>query len=55
MTVCRSRLPVSAKSATCELAQNRGQIFGVPEGALYADDISFGKIYSVQPPEVTKV
>ena len=40
---CFSRLPVDLKSAVCKLAQNRGQIFGVLEGALDAHEIRFAK------------
>ena len=42
-------LPVDVKLAACELAQNRAQIFGVPEGTLYADEISFGKSCTISP------
>ena len=48
-------LPVDVKSAVCELAQNRAQIFGVPEGTLYAHEISFVKTCTIKPQEVTKV
>ena len=47
-------LPVDVKSAVCELAQNRAQIFGVPEGTLYAHEISFAKSCTIKPLEVTK-
>ena len=40
---CFNRLPEDLKSAVCELAQNRGQIFGVLEGDLYAREIRFQK------------
>ena len=48
-------LPVDVKSAVCELAQNRAQIFGVPEGTLYAHEISFVKSCTIYLLEVTKV
>ena len=48
-------LPADVKSAVCELAQNRAQIFGVPEGTLYAHEISFVKTCTIKPLEVTKV
>ena len=36
---------VDVKSAVYGLAQNQAQIFAVPEGALYADEVCFdGKI-----------
>ena len=52
---CQKNLSVDHKLAACQLAQNQEQIFGVPEGTLYADEISFGKTCSIHPPEVTKV
>ena len=36
-------LPVDLRNPIFELAQNRGQIFGVLEGALYAHEIRFAK------------
>ena len=43
-TICWGRqkpLPVDVKLAVCEPAQNQAQIFGMPEGTLYAHEISF--------------
>ena len=48
-------LPVDVKSAVCELAQNRAQIFGVPAGTLYAHEISFVKSCTVRSLDVDKV
>ena len=48
-------LPADVKLAVCELAQNRAQIFGVPEGTLYAHEISFVKSCTIKPIEVAKV
>ena len=53
----RSPKPLLAdfKSAVCKLAQNRAQIFRVPEGTLYAHEISFVKSCTIRPLEVAKV
>ena len=48
-------LPADLKSTVCELAQNRAQIFGVPEGTLYAHEISFVKSCTVRSLDVAKV
>ena len=48
-------LPEDVRLAVCELAQNRAQIFGVPEGTLYAHEIGFVKTCTIKPQEVTKV
>ena len=48
-------LPVDVKLAVCEPAQNQAQIFGMPEGTLYAHEIIFVKTCTIKPQEVTKV
>ena len=48
-------LPADVKLAVCELAQNRAQIFGVPQGTLNAHEISLVKSCTIKPLEVTKV
>ena len=53
----RSPKPLLAdvKSAVCELVQNRAQIFGLPEGTLYAHEASFRKSCTIKALEVTKL
>ena len=48
-------LPADFKSAVFELAQNLAQIFGMPEGTLYAHEISFVKSCTIRPLEIAKV
>ena len=43
-----NRLAVDLRNPIFELAQNRGQIFGVLEGALYAHEIRFAKTQKLE-------
>ena len=42
------KLPVDLRSPIFELAQIRGQIFGVLKGALYAHEIRFAKTQKLE-------
>ena len=48
LLMSQKRLPVDLRNPIFELAQNRGQIFGVLESALYAHKIRFAKTQKME-------